>query len=77
MLKIKLTRTGRKNLAQFRVVVAEARSKISGRVVENLGSYNPHDPENKLIINQKSYNHWLTKGAQPTQTIRQLVAKLS
>lgn len=77
MLKIKLTRTGRKNLSFFRIVVAPDKSKISGRVVDTLGSYDPHHPKNQLIINKKSYTDWLTKGAQPTQTVKQLVKKLS
>lgn len=75
MLKIKLSRTGRKNLASYRLVVAEKRSKMKGRVVDSLGSYNPHDPENKLIIDQQKYADWLKKGAQPTDTVRLLVTK--
>ncbi|OGD79920.1 30S ribosomal protein S16 [Candidatus Collierbacteria bacterium RIFOXYB1_FULL_49_13] len=77
MLKIKLVRTGRKNLSFYRIVVAEGKSKVSGRVVELLGSYDPHDPKNQLIINKQSYTDWLAKGAQPTLTVKQLVKKLS
>lgn len=76
MLKIKLTRTGRKNQAQYRIVVAEAKSKITGSSVV-LGSYNPASTDNKIIINQQEYANWLSKGAQPTDTVRQLVKKLS
>lgn len=75
MLKIKLSRTGRKNLASYRLVVAEKRSKLNGKVIDSLGSYNPHDPQNKLAIDQEKYAEWLKKGAQPTQTVRLLVAK--
>lgn len=77
MLKIKLSRTGRKNQAQYRIVVAEARSKADGKNVANLGTYNPAHPENKIIINQQLYADWLKKGAQPTNTVRQLVKKNS
>ncbi len=78
MLKIKLTRTGKRNQPRYRVVVTEARSKNrGGNAVEVLGHYNPTDPENRLIINSDQYKVWLEKGAQPTQTVRQLVAKLS
>ena len=77
MLKIKLSRTGRKNQAQYRVIVTESRTKLNGRNVAVLGSYNPSDKENKLIINKSIYTDWLKKGAQPTETIRQLAKKLS
>lgn len=77
MLKIKLSRIGKKNQAQYRVVVSEARSKLNGKNIVILGSYNPASTDNRLIINQEKYALWLKKGAQPTDTIRQLVKKLS
>lgn len=77
MLKIKLSRIGKKNQAQYRIVVAEARSKADGKNIVNLGTYNPADKENKIIINQQAYTDWLQKGAQPTDTVRQLVKKNS
>lgn len=76
MLKIKLSRTGRKHQALFRVVVSEARSKAVGKNVDTLGSYNPSDPQNQLLIDHTRYTQWLEKGAQPTQTIRQLIARI-
>lgn len=78
MLKIKLTRTGKRNQAFYRVVVAEAKSKNrGGNAVEVLGHYNPAEPNNKLSINSDRYKVWLQKGAQPTPTIRTLMAKIS
>ena len=78
MLKIKLTRTGKRNQPFYRVVVTEARAKNrGGNTVATLGHYNPADVENRLIINSEQYKLWLQKGAQPTPTIRHLVAKLS
>jgi small subunit ribosomal protein S16 len=73
MLKIKLQPTGKKNQRFYRIVVAEQKSKLSGKVIEILGTYNPHDTENKIEINKENYQLWLTKGAQPTDTIRKLV----
>lgn len=75
MLKIKLARTGRRNDPHFRVVVAEDRSKVTGKTVDVLGSYTPTDPKNQLLIDQGRYSDWLQKGAQPTETIRRLVTK--
>lgn len=77
MLKIKLSRTGRRNLPHFRVVVTPARSKISGKTIDILGSYDPKQPQNQLLIDKQRYAQWVNQGAQPTQTIRQLVAKIS
>jgi len=73
MLKIKLQPTGKKHQRFYRIVVAEDKSKLSGKVVDTLGTYNPHDPENNLVLNKESYQSWLNKGAQPTDTIRKLV----
>ncbi|HOX95897.1 MAG TPA: 30S ribosomal protein S16 [Candidatus Woesebacteria bacterium] len=73
MLKIKLQPTGKKHQRFYRIVVAEEKSKLTGKVIDTLGTYNPHDPENKLEINKENYQLWLTKGAQPTDTIRKLV----
>jgi small subunit ribosomal protein S16 len=75
MLKIKLSRTGRRNLARYRVAVMEARSKVTGKTVADLGHYNPHDPKNTLQIDFKAYEHWISQGAQPTETVRKLIAK--
>lgn len=73
MLKIKLQPTGKKHQRYYRIVVAEDHSKLSGKVLDTLGSYNPHDSENKIILDQKNYQLWLSKGAQPTDTIKNLV----
>lgn len=76
MLRIKLSRVGRKHDPHYRIVVTEAKSKITGKSVDILGSYDPTDPQNQLLIDKQRYSEWLSKGAQPTDTIRQLVAKL-
>ncbi len=73
MLKIKLQPTGKRHQRYYRIVVAEDRSKLSGKVIDSIGSYNPHDPANAIVINQESYQSWIKKGAQPTDTIRNLV----
>lgn len=75
MLKIKLTRIGKKNQPQYRVVVAPARSKNGGAVVDQLGHYDPLKTPAAFLIDLTKYKSWLTKGAQPTNTIRQLVKK--
>jgi small subunit ribosomal protein S16 len=77
MLKVKLTRIGKKGQPQYRVVVLEARSKRDGAYMAELGYYNPGFDPAQFRLDEKAYAEWLAKGAQPTQTIRHLVQKLS
>lgn len=77
MLKIKLSRTGKKHQPHYRVIVAEAKSKRDGKFVANLGYYIPYSDPAQLKLNLDEYNNWLQKGAQPTQTVRQLALKLN
>jgi len=73
MLKIKLQPTGKKHQRSYRIVVAEDRSKLSGKVLDSIGIYNPHETENKISLNREDYQSWLDKGAQPTETLRKLI----
>ena len=75
MLKIKLTPTGKRNHRQYRIVVAEDREKLTGNIIEHLGHFDPHAKADQVKLNRDLYQSWLGKGAQPTQTIRALVAK--
>jgi len=77
MLKIKLTRTGKKGQPSYRIVIAEARSKRDGKYVENLGYYNPLASPKVVKIDKKRYNYWVEKGAQPTETVRRLYNKIT
>lgn len=75
MLKIRLTRRGKKNQPSYRIVVIEARSKRDGQYVESLGFYNPLTKPPTIKIDKKAYSEWLAKGAQPTEKVRKLVQK--
>lgn len=77
MLKVKLTRIGKKGQPQYRIVVAEAKSKRDGFHLAELGYYNPGSTPAEFRLDQSAYAAWLKKGAQPTSTIRSLVTKLS
>ena len=77
MLKIKLTPTGKRNHRQHRIVVAEDREKLTGNITEHLGHFDPHAKADQVKLNRDLYQSWLGKGAQPTQTIRALGAKLT
>ena len=72
--KIRLQRFGRKSKPFFHVVVADSRSKRDGRYIEKLGVYNPTTNPATIDINFERAEHWVTVGAQPTDTVRALLS---
>ena len=75
MLSIRMTRVGSKKKPHFRVVVSEGRSALQSSVVENLGTYNPRSNPAKVELNKERVQHWLQRGAQPSNSVRTLLAK--
>lgn len=73
MLAIKLKRVGKKGQATFRVVVNEKRSKVQGKFNDDLGWYNPHT--NEVKIDGVKANEWIKKGAQPTDSVHNLLVR--
>lgn len=73
MLKIRLSRYGRKNAPFYRVVVADARCKRDGAFLANVGTY---DPIKGLVsLKEQQILSYLANGAQPTQVVRSLLSK--
>ena len=72
MVKIRLMRTGMKKAPSYRVVVADARSPRDGRIVENIGWYNPRTEPSTITIDEEKALKWLAVGAQPTDSVRSL-----
>ena len=75
MLAIRMRRVGSKKKPYFRVVVTEARSARESSFVENLGTYNPRSKPAKVEINKERVQHWLKRGARPSDSVRTLIAK--
>ena len=75
MLSIRMTRVGSKKKPFFRVVVTEARSKRESDFVETLGTYNPRSKPAQVELNKERVQHWLGRGAQPSNSVRTLFAK--
>ncbi len=73
-VKIRLARRGRKKLALYDVVVADARAPRDGRFIEKLGTYNPNTNPANININSDRALDWLMKGAQPTDTVRTMLS---
>ena len=76
MLAIRLRRTGSKKRPYFRVVVTDSRTARDSSFVEVLGSYNPRTQPETLDIKRDRLEYWLKAGAQPSDTIRTLVARM-
>lgn len=70
MLKIRLTRVGKRNKPQFRIVVAEHSSPVDGKFIEILGSIDPY--VNNVILKEDRIKHWLSVGAKPSATVHNL-----
>ena len=75
MLSIRLRRAGSTKKPYFRVVVQEARSSREGSFVENVGTYNPRSKPARVELNKTRVEHWLKKGARPSDTVRTLLEK--
>ena len=67
MLRIRLSRIGKKNKAQFRLTVADARRSPTGKFIEILGHYNPHTKER--VYKNERIEYWISKGAKPSPTV--------
>lgn len=74
-LVIRLTKTGRKGEARYRVVVAEKRSRRNGKPIEALGWLTKTVKVPKSEINKERYNYWISKGARPSETVSKLASK--
>jgi small subunit ribosomal protein S16 len=74
MVKIRLARRGRKKLAMFDVVVADARAPRDGRFIEKLGTYNPLTNPATININDDRAFHWVMNGAQPSDTVKAMLS---
>lgn len=75
MLVIRLARTGRRNQPKFRVAVAEHSKPVNGKVVEVVGHFNPTIKKDPLTINKEAIESWISKGAQPSNTVSRLLNK--
>lgn len=75
MLSIRLRRMGSTKKPYFRVVVQEARSARDSSFVENLGTYNPRSRPAKVELEKARIEHWLSKGARPSDSVRTLLAR--
>lgn len=79
MVVIRLARFGAKHEPRYRITVADSRRWVKGRFIEVIGSYNPcaRGQEKELVLDLEKANNWISKGAQPTMTVKTLIRKAS
>ena len=74
-VKIRLTRMGSKKKPFYRINVADSRTPRDGRFIETVGTYNPLIEENQVSLKEERVLEWLSKGAQPSDTVRNILSR--
>lgn len=77
MVRIRMQRVGRRHVPFYRINAIDKQVKRDGKVLENLGWYNPcaKDESKQLLLNDERVKHWLAMGAQPSDTMMDILAK--
>ena len=75
MIKLRLRRMGAKKRPSYRIVVANSKSPRDGRFIESFGLYDPITQPATVRIDEERARHWLSVGAQPTDTVRDLFVR--
>ena len=73
--KIRLQRFGHKDYAFYQIVIADSRAPRDGKFIERIGSYNPNTNPATINLNFERALYWLTTGAQPTDTVRNILSR--
>ncbi|WP_017548516.1 30S ribosomal protein S16 [Salinicoccus carnicancri] len=74
-VKLRLTRMGSKRNPYYRIVVADSRSPRDGRIIEQIGSYNPVSKEaENVTLDEDKALEWLQNGAKPSDTVRNILS---
>lgn len=76
MVRIRLRRQGAKKQPTYRVVVADQRSPRDGRIIENIGFFNPRTEPETVTIDVERARYWLSVGAQPSEAVARLLKQV-
>jgi small subunit ribosomal protein S16 len=74
-VSIRLRREGARNRPYYKVVVADSRSPRDGKFIEIIGTYDPKRPDHNSTLKLDRIDHWISQGAQPSDTVRSLIKK--
>ena len=75
MVKIRLQRQGKKKAPFYHIVVADSRSPRDGKIIEQIGTYDPMTEPSTILLNQEKLEKWIKNGAKPTETVKALIEK--
>ena len=75
MVKIRLQREGKKKAPFYHIVVADSKSPRDGRIIEQIGTYDPMANPSKIVVDKEKVQEWIKKGAQPTDSVKALIEK--
>ena len=75
MVKIRLKRVGAKKAPFYHIVVADSRSPRDGKIIEQLGTYDPMTNPATIVLNKEKVAEWIKNGAKPTDTVKALIEK--
>jgi len=76
MLRIRLTRVGKKNSPAYRVVIADSKRAVKRKFIEIIGHYNPTLNPKEIVIDKERALFWMGNGAQPSDTVNNLMCNL-
>jgi len=74
-VRIRLLRMGKIRNPQYRIVVADSRTKRDGRAIEEIGIYHPKEEPSRIEVKSDRVQHWLSVGAQPSEPVRAILSK--
>jgi small subunit ribosomal protein S16 len=74
-VKLRLTRAGAKKAPYYHVIATDERAKRDGKYIEQLGSYDPKKNPAEVILNHERIDYWLKVGAQPSDTVRDIIKR--
>ena len=75
MVKIRLQRVGKKKAPFYHIVVADSKSPRDGKIIEQIGTYNPMVEPSELILDKEKVEKWIKNAAKPTDTVKHLIEK--
>ena len=73
MLRIRLRRAGKKKQPSYRIVVADANAPRDGRIVDQVGRYNPLTSPPSIVVNEEKTKRWLGVGAKPSDAVQRIL----
>ena len=77
MVKIRLQRVGKKKAPFYHIVVADSKSPRDGKIIEQIGTYNPMVEPSEIKLDSEKVEKWIKNGAKPTDSVKELVERVA